>query len=258
MSGLHQIKLLAFVSAFKAWKRNSMWLASDKPYKVARALGMAESTVRKYAADCRRMGILKAEGGHQRFVSLAHCLEQILPGQAHLKHIHFFAGFDKQPSFKTYYERIKFALAELNYRQQAYRIERNKVLDEISTDRIQPVNFKRIRAMMKKHKVSTIAALQRTVRRIKDIVTGKYHTACLLGCSASTAAKLLRTWSARKWIGRRISTDFVHAEQCHGSMQGLMQAGFKYCYPDKKGEGYYLNRGSVITLNPKNAAPTGM
>lgn len=249
--GLHNIKLLAFCCAYKAYRRNSMVHAHDKAYKTAKALGMAEATVRKYMGECRRLGLIV----DSRFIKLSDCAALLLSGHPHIKHVHFFAGFEKKPCTKYYYERIKFALAELNYRQQAYRIERNKILDIQTTDRLQTGTLKKLMAMMKKHGVSSIAKLKCAVVRIKEIVSGKYHVARIVGCSPSTGATLLRSWSKAKLIGRRINTDFIHAEQCHGSMLGLIQSGFKYVYPDKKGEGYYLNSGSVITLIENEPTP---
>lgn len=245
MSGLYDLKLLAFCAAFKAKRRNSVWLASDKCYKVARELGVSQSACKGYFEALKRKGLLMQAGAQYRLAGLRKCVETLIPYHAHTKHIRFFREFDKT-DFRTYYERIKFALAKVNYKQQQFRADRNAVLDVV-TDRLTKEQFKHIRALMRKHKCQSVERLAMSVARIKGIVSGKYHLSRLIGCAPSTAARLLRLWSKKQWISRKVNTDFVEAEVNHGSMSALMQ-DYSYCYPNKQHTGYFLNRGSEITL----------
>lgn len=228
-----------------------MWLASDKVYKVAKELGISQGACTGYFDALRRKGLMIQHGNQYRLQGLRQCVETLLDDHKHAKHIRFFREFAKG-NFRTYYERIRFALAKVNFQQQQFRSDRNAVID-VDTDRYTAEQFKHIRALMRKHKCNSVATLAMSVKRIKGIVSGKYHLSRLVGCSPSTAARLLRLWSKKEWITRRINSDFVEAEVCHGSMTALMQ-DYSYCYPNKDHTGYFLNRGSVITLNESMAS----
>jgi len=214
---------------------------------VAQAIGIAPATFKAYFKQAQQLGLIQ----DNRFISLREAIPTLLPQfseEKQMQHFECFRTFKKTPSFKDYYERIKFALPLLNYQQQQFNIEKNKVLDYLSANRIPAKAMRALRKLQRKHGAPSLTSLPSIVKRTEDIVTGKFHTAALIGCAPSTAARLLGKWTKTGRISRTVCSDFIYAEQSHAAHDGLKEAGYKFCWPNKAGSGFYLNRGSKITV----------
>jgi len=242
MSTLQSYTLLGLICAFKSLRRNSVLYAHEKMYRVAKAVGMSVNTFKQYLKEAEELGLLKEEGnaGNKRFVKLSICIETLIDHNSP-KHLHFFKGLEKRTDYKYYVDLIKYSIPKLNFEQQQFNISQNS-----SSDR----KISRYKAQLKKYNVSCEADLLKcTEKNKKDIVTGAFHLAKMLGCSPSTAGKLLTKWANEGKFKRVINVEFRRMECTHESFDALKYEGYKYIYPDKSRTGFFLNLGSVIVLN---------
>lgn len=250
--GLQNINLAAFVCAFKAHRRNSLVYSKDRAYKISKALGISANTASKYMARLKELGIIQPFHSCYRMIALKDILPILFPDyftkEKHFfNHIRFFGGLEKKANFKYYKSQITFAFAETNFNQQQYFITKYQFLNEAGCNRFHR-NMKRLRALYKKHGVNSLQALQRIIRPQKDIVTGKFHLSGLIGCSPSTAASLLRNWTLAGRIKRKIVVDFVKTSVSHAAFDSLKALGNKFIHPSSTGNGFFVNKGSIITL----------
>lgn len=196
-----------------------------------------------------KLGLLEQSGTHQQFISLKRVCEVLFPDAArYFNNVRFYAGFEKKPDFKGYYERIKYALAKCNFKQQQFKIDKNSSIQSIGTNRENVVNGKKLIALMKRYKVSSVRALKSIVQRVEYIVTGKNHIARLIGCSASTGSKLLKKWHSKGLFKREMVKALFKSDLNHSTFEVLKSMGNKFIVPHSEGAGFWINKGSKITL----------
>lgn len=242
-SGLSDIRLLSFVCAIKALRRNSVIYSHDRAYKLSPLLSIAPQTFNKYMAALDDLGLIRHTArGHRVIVSLSDCAKVLLPEWgAGRCHIRFFAAFDKVPNVKYYEDHIRFAIAKLNYTQQRYHAGRKQHLIRNCTN-LASSNLTRA---LNKYRAKDVADITRILNPY--VVTGKYHLSNLMGCSPGTAARLLRFWTAGKRIARTIVQKCFYGFT-HANFDSLKEEGYKYVYPNRRKDMYIATIGSVIEI----------
>lgn len=149
----------------------------EKKYKVADQIGVSVNTYSKYLRECIEMGLLIKLGSSYQFINLSKIIKILFTHVREWKHCRFFTGVDNKLDFKSIYERVRFSIAERNYKQQEFNIKRSRVMEEYSV---------------------------KSMRRY--IVSGKKHVSDLLGCCQSTGTKLLRKWNKERLFYREVIT----------------------------------------------------
>lgn len=240
------IKLLAFLSSFKVYRTHSFLYSHDRAYKLSKALNLSPITFKKYLAEAEQQGLLTNAGnGHKQFISIPKALEILFPKLKHGKHIHWFKNFERKSDFKYYYEKIKWAFAKANYKQQEYNIEQNKAFTEGVNSKISKGFYRK--TLKRFNTTSGDEILKRITNSKKDVVTGKYHLAKILKCASSTAGKLLKKWAEQKLFTRSIHNCFFKTPMTQYIFDILKAQGHKYAQPNKANCGFFLNLGSAIT-----------
>ena len=183
-------------------------------------------------------------------IGLKQILQGLYPNKElkQLRHFKFFGSVERKCDFKYYYNLIKFAIVKVNYDQQEHRIKKNIVIEDLRANRFNVVSRRKINALMKKHNATSVTDLLSIVKTRKHIVSGKFHVSKLVGCSPSTGSRLLRAWDKAGIIYRQIASSIVKAFVCHDSFDAIKKAGHNYIYPSKDNSGFWVTKGSVITL----------
>ncbi len=244
MTGLDNIKLLSFICAYKAARRNSIVYSWDKMYKLADELRMSCVTLKRLLRLSEERGYLVEYGQHRVFKNLAVITNDLFPSKAN-KHLKFFKHKEKKADFKYYQEIIKYAFAERNFLQQEYNISKN---DKLKSKLNRNISRKIYQAALEQFGVKSFDKLIQSLSKCKEnIVTGKFAMGKLLKCSPSTASKLLRTWHDQGKYERIVEKEFIRTFVCHESFEALKSLGYKTIWPVQGG--FLLPLGSVILLD---------
>lgn len=240
--------------AVKSYRRNSVIYAHEKAYKLAPVFGISPQTFNAYMKRLDAKGLIRtSDAGHRTLVSLKTAIPTLLPeyhpedGPNTFKHCRFFAGQVKSHNVKHHTQRIRFAIAELNFKQQQHNITANEILDARSSDRLSTKQFQSYKRLLKKHGATSLQLLRSTVKRITGIVTGKHHLSRLIGCSPATALNMLRSWHKNGCITRTVQTQFIPCFVCPASYDAIKALGAKYIIPSLNRTGFTVSVGSLIS-----------
>lgn len=133
-AALQNISLAAFICAIRSIRRNGVIYAGEPVYKLAGAIGISPTTCARYIERCKDLGLLiVGERRHSTLVPFTVSLSVLFPQYQNNKafrHVRFFAGQVKTTDFKTFKQRITFALAQANFERQKHYIAENKIVSE--------------------------------------------------------------------------------------------------------------------------------
>ena len=125
MTWLKKYKLLAFICAFKRYRRNSVLYKSEKDYIIAKKLGINVKTVHEYLYCARHYNYLtKRKDGTEQFIPLNKIIMQLICNgnsteYRRFRFVRFFKG-SQANTFKQFYEEIRKNIVLVNYKRQKY------------------------------------------------------------------------------------------------------------------------------------------
>jgi hypothetical protein len=147
-----------------------------------------------------------------QFVSIIRVVE-ILELDNITKYIKFFSyKWYEKLTLRAIYTEIKYELCLTNYKQQKFQI--NKKAKELSfvkhAKNSKKSPYRRTKEVLKKYgsfknSISSISA-----NFTESVISGKNHVANLVGCSASTAANILKKMSEAEIIDRKIVKVYIN------------------------------------------------
>lgn len=171
-------------------------------------MGINVKTVHDYLYYSRHLNYLvKTNDGHWQFKSLKVIIPNLIQITTYkernfFRHVNFFTGADYSKElklgnslFKCIYHRIQQNILLTKYKQQKY--VNDFLLDAgelLKTDKRQKGKIlKQAEKML--GKISYYELRKKIVSAKREIQSGKYHVANIIGCSPATAAKRLNQWS---------------------------------------------------------------
>lgn len=251
---LENIKLLAFITAYKLVRRNSLLYPGQSQNSIASKLRISPATYRKYTKELRAKGLILPFLNCERIEKFSKCIEVLFSAtgskKKSLHQLSFFKvnRFSLNISVKAIAAQIQRELFKLNIQQQEYKICQIKAgIEAIREPFVEGA----------KHKIKKACKLMR-LSKSDDLLSisidslyaksGKYHLGNILGCSNSTALNRLRNWHSEKVIKRTIIIKNFDLKVCHASFDYLKN----YCHHlmiNKSGM-YYTIIGSKIEYLP--------
>jgi hypothetical protein len=223
MGGIKNINLLAFICCIKARRSDSCLGKNDKSYKVAREIGISSVSFNKYLKRLKDIGLFNPV--NNSIVKFTKCLEVLFPDVEFVKraerkkgmqiyykivyYIKIFKYRNKNVCFKTFKERIEYALVEANYRQQEFITGKFNVLNAVRGNCLKTGDKKKLDKLKKFHGVDNIKDLECISLKAGIIKTGKNHLSSILGCSASTGSNRLRKWAKEGRFKRKIISEII-------------------------------------------------
>lgn len=251
---LENIKLLAFITAYKLIRRNSLLYNGQSQNKISSQLKISPATYRKYTKVLRSKGLITQFNNVERIETFSKCIDVLfrLEGAKRkaFHNVSFFKvnRFSKEISFKAISAQIQKELFKLNIHQQEYRI--NQIKEGIEAIREPFVEGA-------KNKIKTACKMLR-LSKSDDLLSipidslyaksGKYHLGKILGCSDSTALNRLRNWHNQNIIKRAMIIKNFDLKVCHASFDYLK--GHCHHLMINKNGMYYSIMGSKIEYLP--------
>lgn len=195
VTNLLKYRLLAFVVCHKARRRNSCIYGHEKKYILAKELGISVNTYSKYLSECLRLQLCRRSGEGYVFNGLKFAITALFGDcLSDYKYVRFFRGIDQKKDFNTILERIKFAVAECNFKRQQYRIKEITDVVEWLNRPNKENKYNKAKRIASKLGCS-ISEITRISKKLSlYIKTGKKHLSNLLGCCTASATRYLHKW----------------------------------------------------------------
>lgn len=225
-------------------RKNSVLYTHDKKYIVANEMGVSINTYNKYLNECHKLNLIRQNGKGKVFISLFNCIGILFPEDTNFRFVRFFDGRGCK-TVNQFYEQIKLALFARNARSQQYNIDRKKAIDSLSNNCIEIKTMNALKSLSKDNGCS-ISELPRICKRINSIVTGKNHLSSLIGCSISTASKLLRKWHKNRSINRTVVFKNFFIPVNNGSFDAIKEMGYQHIRVNKDNTGFNVPIGSKV------------
>lgn len=219
LNATEQIKLLAFVTLVKSVYRNSVIYSRYSNAHHAKRLGIHANTFKKYIASLEDYGLLAPYGKDRQILGLSTCIKIILPEQDfyEMNHARFFQeAVQNKLNLKEIYNIILFSLVRRNFAQQTKMFEKKHQLlsdsgylrNSLNRQGTTEGKHKAVKAIVRMAKKANVSSVDDYVKEMrkdlkKEVVTGKFHVANIIGMSPTTGAKYLRKWNASNLIERK-------------------------------------------------------
>jgi hypothetical protein len=240
---LDNIKLLAFVVAFKRHRRNSIFYRNERKYLTAKIIGVSVNTFSKYFLRLKELGLLSESNGVIVISKLSECIKLLLNKEGQEFKAFRYAAIPKQGTYKGIYASIQKEIFKLNISSQEYRISRilrAKNLLEANRNNVREFNFVRRVQSQYGGKLSSINESNLYPK------SGKFHTSKLFGCSPSTGLKRLRNWNRDGIIKREVVTkELLHVN--HASFD-LLKQHYKHILINHTTGKFYAQVGSKVSI----------
>lgn len=248
-----QYRILAFIILLKKLRRNSCIYHIENKKTLAKEMGISYNSFKKYLLEAVKAGVLIQDGETLRAMHFVGCIHTLGLQTRIKRHEDIFKNFNYEVlNFKNVYEQVVFSVALRNFKQQAYKIERNDLLlSNPIDDCTQKAKRKALKALMKqaeKDGVTTDSKLSYIKKnRTKVIVTGKYHVSNIIGCSPQSGLNWLKKMHNKKIIKRRVNTRFIKGTSNPEQYQDLINNIKEGKVIPVRG-GFRNTKGSVIKI----------
>ena len=253
---------------------NGMLYKKEALHKISSDLGMNFRTFKKYFDKCVSLGFIKHQGTHFQAASYSQLIKiwedpflntedhtlQDRKQQFFLRHLYVFnkTSYKKRPTFKDVYNQIIDSVIIKNFKQQEYKINQEKekisVYKRTKTSRLgsnKGDNRKQLTALKAlakdaaKAKMSTDDYVKSMSGRDNYIKTGKTHISKLIGMSASTGKRRLKSLEESKKIKRERIVENTNLPGLHECFDVLRSESNHFIIQGKK---LHLSKGSKIGL----------
>lgn len=236
--------------AAKTYRVNSCIYSTDTNKLLSHLFSIDRASVASYKKACIRLGILQPVKGHWQFINIKKACEVLFDDYRFINRVDLkiTPGINK---IKFLYDNLKLQLGLKYFRQQQYMIRKKQevvsLLQPAGNRKLSKSSVRKVKAMSKEYGCS-LGELPQCISRTLNtkIVTGKNAFASVMGCSSSTAIRLLNKWDESKDIIRKPIMRFLNMPVTHSTFDHLKANNNSYILPKKNG--FMLFKGSEITL----------
>ena len=206
---------------------------------------MSFKTLKTKIKQCKEEGLFIEDGENFRLLKLPKIINKLFPSlDKDMMALRFFRSHPYR-TYKEFQNGIEKAFAMLNYTQQFWHTERNQIFELYKEGRIKSQDVKTLDKIRRDKGCKSIEEVVSTTKYNLEVYTGKDHLSNLLGCSPSTAAKRLNTWhNDASRFTREVKVEFIPCPVNHATFDAFKHLG--KLVPAKEGNGYWVNKGSVI------------
>ena len=246
-------------------RENSILAGNIKEVSLASRMGMSYNTYKKYKRSSLQLGLFTTVGSSVRAVGLVKALK-ILSLENIDKHNRFWRGVQyKKMSFNEVYKTIVDGIVLKNFKQQKYKIEKNKekriiARKLLSNGKMAAKDLPLVKKIQKEARETGVETnlyvkgmLGKESKNSNNVViTGKFHVGKLTGLSSSSGSNILnRIVKEGKVKSRRIIKRFI--SNINYSNNGYEVVNDLYSgvvIPSIKYNNYSIIKGSEIDLLP--------
>lgn len=228
-------------------RRNSLLYTKDRLVLLAKNIGVSLNTFKKYLKKCSDLGLLVPFNNSRKFQKLSVCIKTILP-ELNFKKFRFVRFFCKTlTTVKSIYEQIRYSVFVSHAKTQQHNINRKTAIQSLNSNRTTHSQMKLLKRIAKKQgcEVGSLVSLSKCN---EEIVTGKYHLSNIIGCSPSTASKLLIRWHCREAIKREIVEVGIKCPVTHDHFDALKSLGYTHVLVSKDMSGFKCKIGSKVSI----------
>lgn len=243
---LFKYKILAFISLFKKHRKNSIIFKDESRITLSKKLGISYNSFKKYYNFCIAKNLLTPYGQHLQFVKLTKVFFIL---NIDLNKYHIFHSWKRYEvlDIKQIYNQIQEQILLLNFKQQQFRIKKKKKEVELvlAVENSKKSHPKKVKSLIKKYG-SFSKAKGSISKKYKDsIVSGKYHSSKLLGCSPSTGLNILRRMNNVS-IRRTIISEKLNIPYTFTSFDNLKKDYL--IIPSEKKKCFFVSKGSTVEI----------
>lgn len=242
---LFKYKILAFVSLFKKHRKNSIIFKDESNIELAKKLGISYNSFKKYYSYCISKKILTPYGDNLQFVKLTKVFF-ILGLELNKYHVFHWKRYEEL-NIKNIYNEIQEQILLLNFKQQQFRLKKKKKeIDTIlAVENSKKSHPKKVKSLIKKYGSFSKAKSSISKKYANSIVSGKFHTSKLIGCSPSTGLNILRRMNNVS-IRRTIISEKLNIPYTFTSFDNLKKDYL--IIPSEKKKCFFVSKGSTVEI----------